>query len=70
MGFLIAQDQNNKSLNKEIMEKHYAATCEKEKMDKMLEKIKESVIILSKFSTELKDNVNVSGDISKNITQI
>ncbi|MCM1988199.1 methyl-accepting chemotaxis protein [Oceanirhabdus seepicola] len=70
MGFLIAQAQNNKSLNKEIMEKHYAVSAEKKKMDKMLEEIKESVTILSKFSTELKDNVNVSGNISKNITHM
>ncbi|WBW95554.1 methyl-accepting chemotaxis protein [Oceanirhabdus sp. W0125-5] len=70
MGFLIAQALNNKSLNKEIMEKHYTVTSEKKKMIKMLDEIKESVTILSKFSAELKDNVNVSGEISKNITQM
>lgn len=70
IGFLIVQAQNNKSLNKGIMKKQQEVIVEKEKMKSALDEIKESISILNGFSEELKENMNVTGDISKNITHV
>ena len=70
IGFLIVQAENNKSLNKGIMKKQQEVIEEKEKMKSVLDEIKESISILNGFSEELKENMNVTGDISKNITHV
>lgn len=70
IGFLIAQAISTKALNKEIIVKQEEVISEKEKMDKVVKEIKGSVIALHKFIEELKDNINASGIISKNITQV
>lgn len=68
IGFLVAQAVSNKALNREIIQQQKEVIAEKEKMDKVLKEVKESISLLNNFSTELKDNAEATGAISENIT--
>lgn len=70
VAFLVVQAISNKALNREIIKKQEEVISEKEKMDKVVEEIKESIGILNRFTSDLRDNVDATESISKNITQV
>lgn len=70
VAFLVVQAISNKALNREITKKQEEVISEKEKMDKVVEEIKESIGILNRFTSDLRENVDATESISKNITQV
>lgn len=70
VAFLVVQAISNKALNREIVKKQEEVISEKEKMDKVVKEIKESIGVLNGFTSELKDNVDATESISKSITHV
>lgn len=68
--FLLIQSNFSEKLRKQEEENRIKADKATEEVQSILEKVKNSVNILGRFSTDLKENVNVTGEISKEVTSI
>jgi methyl-accepting chemotaxis protein len=68
--FLLIQSNFSEKLRKQEEENRIKADKATEEVQSILEKVKSSVNILGRFSTDLKENVNVTGEISKEVTSI
>lgn len=65
---LISQSRIGEKMRKEIEDKQVETLKAKEKIESVLNEVRNSVGILSSFSLKLKDNVNAAGKISADIT--
>jgi len=65
---LIFQSTFSERLRKKAYDSAEAAAREKENLDKVLKQLKGSVEVLSNFGENLKENINVTGEISQDIT--
>lgn len=67
-GILIFQSTFSEKLRKKAYDSAEAAAKEKENLDNVLKQLKASMEVLSNFSENLKENINITGEISEDIT--
>lgn len=65
---MIAQSRIGLRMRTELEAKQKEAVSAKEKMEEILNRIKESIAILTQFNTKLKENVTAAGQISEEVT--
>lgn len=65
---LIAQSIIGRNMQKDLEKNRVNALATKDEMEKILIHVKNTVQSLSSFSSELKDNITVTGEISADIT--
>ncbi|MBZ9685687.1 methyl-accepting chemotaxis protein [Clostridium estertheticum] len=68
--YLVFQSNFSEKLRKREKENRVKADKATEEIEGILDSVKKSVTILRELSTELKSNINVTGDISKDVTSI
>ncbi|SKA77740.1 methyl-accepting chemotaxis protein [Caloramator quimbayensis] len=65
----IAQSRLGEKMRKEIISDKLQTAQSKEKIENILNEVKNTIDVLIQFSTKLKENVNAAGQISQDISQ-